>query len=142
MHNTKFTITGITIVVLAIVFACQPKLSIKTAQYATNGQKLYITHCQNCHGAKGDGLGTLYPPLTDTAYLSKNRAKLPRIIKYGMNETILVGGHEYTGPMPPLPSLTEIDIAYILTYVTTKFGQDTEIYSEQEVRKGLSIPTK
>ena len=142
MRNTNLTLLGISLIVIAIVFACKPNVSIKTAQYAANGQKLYAAHCLNCHGAKGEGLGKLYPPLTDTAFLSINRAKLASIIKNGMNETINVDGTTYVGPMPGVPSLTEIDIAYILTYVTTTFGEDTEIFSEQEVRNSLSVSEK
>ncbi|MGO1245378.1 MAG: c-type cytochrome [Sphingobacterium sp.] len=139
MYNATLTLTGISIVILVIVFACSPNVSIKTAQYASNGQKLYATHCQNCHGTKGEGLGTLYPPLTDSEFLSKNRSQLATIIKYGMNDTIVISGNTFVGPMPGIPSLTDIDIAYILSYVTTTFGNETEIFSEQEVRNNLSV---
>ena len=66
MRNTLFSLTMISILIGMLIFSCQPNVSIETAQYAVNGQKLYVTHCQNCHGAKGEGLGMLYPPLTDT----------------------------------------------------------------------------
>src|SRR5690606_39320814 len=56
---------GMLIVAISQLSACHSNLDIKTAQYAVNGQKLYKTHCENCHGTKGEGLGKLYPPLTD-----------------------------------------------------------------------------
>ena len=59
---------------LYLLFSCQSDLSIKTMQYATNGQKLYVTHCQNCHGAQGEGLGQLYPPLTDDQFFATSGA--------------------------------------------------------------------
>jgi len=108
-------------------------LNIQTAQYAVNGQKLYRTHCQNCHGAKGEGLGKLYPPLTDQKYLSDNRNKLASIIKHGLSGEIVVNGEKYDQAMPANPTLTDLDIAYILTYVTTHFGDSDSTFTQEEV---------
>ena len=112
-------------------------LNIQTAQYAVNGQKLYRTHCQNCHGAKGEGLGKLYPPLTDQKYLSENRNKLASIIKHGLSGAIVVNGEKYNQAMPANPTLTDLDIAYILTYVTTHFGDSDSTFTQEEVALGL-----
>jgi len=112
-------------------------LNIQTAQYAVNGQKLYRTHCQNCHGAKGEGLGKLYPPLTDQKYLSENRNKLASIIKHGLSGEIVVNGEKYNQAMPANPTLTDLDIAYILTYVTTHFGDSDSTFTQEEVVQGL-----
>lgn len=120
-----------------LALSCQSNISIQTAQYAVNGQKLYIAHCQNCHGAQGEGLGKLYPPLTDFQYLNENRQQLPSIIKNGMKGKITINGQEYDDVMPANPSLTDIEIAYILTYITTHFGNSTETYTLEEVNKNL-----
>lgn len=138
MRNTIFSLAGISILVGILIFSCQPNVSIETAQYAVNGQKLYATHCQNCHGAKGEGLGMLYPPLTDTAYLQQNREKLACIIKEGLSGPIEVKGIIYEGDMPGIPELNDVDIAYILTYITTTFGNSTQTYTRDEVKKNLS----
>lgn len=121
-----------------LIFSCQSPVRIETAQYAVNGQKLYVTHCQSCHGAKGEGLGMLYPPLTDTAYLQNNRAKLACIVKNGMTGPIEVNGKIFEGDMPGNAELTNVDIAYILTYITTAFGSNTETYTQEEVKNSLA----
>ncbi|HIX55368.1 MAG TPA: c-type cytochrome, partial [Candidatus Sphingobacterium stercoripullorum] len=95
MNNGRI---GIVLLVLfgfiTLIGSCQQgnKVSIKTAQYAVNGQKLYIQHCENCHGSKGEGLGKLYPPLTDSLFFSEYRSALPCIIKNGMNSPIVIHG--------------------------------------------------
>ncbi|HLT88312.1 MAG TPA: cytochrome c [Sphingobacterium sp.] len=137
MRNTVFSLAGISILIGVLIFSCQPNVSIETAQYAVNGQKLYITHCQNCHGSKGEGLGMLYPPLTDTTYLRENREKLACIVKNGMTGSIEVNGKIYEGDMPANPELTNVDIAYILTYITTTFGNSTETYTQEKVKNSL-----
>lgn len=138
MRNTIFSLVGISIFIGILIFSCQPNVSIETAQYAVNGQKLYVTHCQSCHGAKGEGLGMLYPPLTDTTYLVQNRGKLACIVKNGMTGPIEINGKIYDGDMPGTPELSNVDIAYILTYITTTFGGSTESYTQNEVKNSLA----
>ncbi|MBD1432518.1 cytochrome c [Sphingobacterium sp. DN00404] len=138
MRNTIFSLIAISMLIGMLILSCQPHVSIETAQYAINGQKLYVTHCQSCHGAKGEGLGMLYPPLTDTTYLQKNRSKLACIVKNGMTGPVEVNGKIFEGDMPANAELTNVDIAYILTYITTTFGNNTETYTQEEVKKSLA----
>ena len=117
--------------------SCQSGNEIKTAQYAVNGQKIYINHCKNCHGDKGEGLGLLYPPLTDVEFLTTNRDRLACIIKYGLDQEIQVGGKTFNNKMPANEILTDIDIAYVLTYITTNFGKQNQLFNLEEVQKDL-----
>lgn len=125
------------IICFQFLFSCQPQYSIETMQYVTNGQKFYTTHCQNCHGANGEGLAKLYPPLTDAGYLNEHRELLPCIIRHGMKGPIEISGVEYNEPMPGIPELTDIDIAYILTYVTVRFGDSKDKFGTEEVKEAL-----
>jgi len=123
---------------LQLLFGCSGDLSVETMQYATNGQKLYTTHCQNCHGAKGAGLGELYPPLTDATFLNEHRSQLACIVKNGMSGEIEVAGMIYNQQMPGVPELTSIDIAYLLTYVTTFFGDSNTHFTQEEIELYLN----
>lgn len=109
--------------------ACQGEQTIRTAQYAVNGQKLYAVQCRNCHGAKGEGLGKLYPPLTDSASLNGNRSQLACIIRHGRNAEVA---------MPPNPQLTPVEIAYLLTYIGNAFGNQLGIFTQEEVERSLA----
>lgn len=134
---TILTVLGMLIMTLGYLSSCHSNLNIETAQYAVNGQKLYVQHCQNCHGGKGEGLGKLYPPLTDVKYFEENRDFLSCIVKNGLDGEITVHGETYNEKMPANPQLTDMDIAYILTYVTTNFGKSDSIYSTIEVTEAL-----
>ena len=123
---------------MAYFSACQSNVDIQMAQYVVNGQKVYRNHCQNCHGAKGEGLAKLYPPLTDDSFFAANRAKLSCIVRHGIHEKIEVAGQQYDQPMPGNNKLTDLDIAYVLTYVTTTFGKSDSIYSHEDVKKALA----
>lgn len=136
MRNVKWVLSVLALWIL-FSLSCQSNISIKTAQYAVNGQKLYTVHCENCHGAKGEGLGRLYPPLTDQKYFKENRELLACIVKWGMQGEITVHGEQYNDIMPPNPTLTNVEIAYILTYITTRFADEKDIYSQEEVNESL-----
>ncbi len=121
---------------ISALIGCQSEIDIRTAQYSVNGQKVYITHCQNCHGEKGEGLGNLYPPLTDTKFLEKNRQKLACIVKHGATGELEVAGKKFNNTMPA-SNLSAVDIAYVLTYINTKINKGKEIFPLNEVEKQL-----
>lgn len=111
--------------VYIVIHACQSEQAIRTAQYTVNGKKVYTAHCQNCHGANGEGLGQLYPALTDTTFLATHRQLLPCMVKYGKAE------------MPANPQLSPIEIAYVLTYIGHSFGNTMDIFTQEEVQAAL-----
>lgn len=137
MRNLILVSILILTICFQFLFSCQPNYSIETMQYVTNGQKLYATHCQNCHGTNGEGLGKLYPPLTDPDYLNEYRETLPCIIRHGMRGPLEISGQLYNETMPGIPELTDIDIAYILSYVTVRFGDSKEKFGIDEVKDAL-----
>ena len=100
-----------------------PKLS----QYAVQGERLYERHCANCHQLNGTGLGRLYPALKNSEYLKKDPAELAGIIRNGMEGAIRVNGTEYDQPMAGNPTLTDLEIAEILTYINVSWGDGTLI---------------
>lgn len=105
--------------------------------YYTNGRDLYISYCQNCHGAKGEGLAKLAPPLTDTVFLKQNKKKLACWIKNGVSEPMVVAGIKYEAKMPD-HNFANIDIAQIIVYVTNTFGNNQGNYTQNEVAADLS----
>ncbi|WP_316818972.1 cytochrome c [Pedobacter nyackensis] len=120
-------------VLATIIYSCQNAAQVKQDVYYVNGRDLYIKHCQNCHGAKGEGLGALTPALTDTVFLKANREKLACFIRNGIKDTITVNGQQYEGTMPAFPELYDIDIAQLLVYITNSFGNNQGMYTPEEV---------
>lgn len=111
-----------------LIEGCQSEDQLNYARYYTNGKVLYDQHCQNCHNAKGDGLGKLIPPLTDSLFLKRNKNLLACIIKHGLNDSIKVNNTIYHEQMPANHELTDIDIAQIVTYITNSFGNKQGLY--------------
>jgi mono/diheme cytochrome c family protein len=123
--------------ICVIINACQNAQQLELAQYTTGGKDLYQLKCQNCHGQNGEGLGELAPPLTDTVFLKVNKSNLACIIKNGANKTMVINGKNYNGKMPAFKTLTDIDIAKIIVYVTNSFDNKQGLYTTIQVTKDL-----
>lgn len=121
-----------------IIQSCQDENSITYKRYYVNGKGLYERNCQNCHGADGKGLGTLYPPLTDSTYLILNKKKLACMIRNGQNEQITINNVAYQGQMPGNTTLADIDIAQVIVYISNSFGNKQGHYDQAEVTRDLA----
>ncbi|WP_442591660.1 c-type cytochrome [Pedobacter sp. AW31-3R] len=120
-----------------LFFSCQTADKIRQDAYYVNGRDLYISRCQNCHGAKGEGLGALAPPLTDSIYLKKNKQLLACFIKNGINDVpVTVNGQVYEGKMPAF-NMADIDIAQLIVYITNDFGNKQGMYTTEQVAQDL-----
>lgn len=123
--------------ICGIVYSCQNAAEMEQAKYTTGGKDLYIKYCQNCHNANGEGLGELYPALTDSTFLKDNKSKLACIIKNGSNQPMLINGKTYEGKMPAFQKIENIDIAKIIVYITNSFGNKQGMYTYEQVAKDL-----
>lgn len=107
--------------------------STKFQQYYVQGEKLYLKHCSNCHQKNGSGLGLVYPPLNRSDYMENNPEKVICLIRYGIKGNLLVNGKSYNQPMPGIPSLGDLEIAEIATYIYNTWEHNKGIISVQEV---------
>ena len=126
----------VSMVLLGMVYSCQTAEKVERDAYYVNGRDLYIRHCQNCHGEKGEGLGELVPPITDSVYMKTNRKALACIIKNGLSTPVTIHGKVYEGKMPDL-NLANIDIAQLIVYITNGFGAKQGMYTQEQVGKDL-----
>lgn len=117
--------------------SCQDEASITYKLYYVNGKGLYEKKCQSCHGADGRGLGTLYPPLTDTTYLRTNKNKLACIIRNGMSGPISINNISYDDNMPGDENIANIDLAQVITYINNSFGNSQGLYDLKSLEADL-----
>lgn len=103
------------------------------------GERIYKIHCANCHMDDGVGLGTLIPPLAGADYLSANREKLACIVRYGLNDTIVVNGKVYAENMPANDKLTDIQITNVLNYIFQSWGNNQRPLTFEEVKATLAV---
>jgi mono/diheme cytochrome c family protein len=133
----KFKVIGyISLLMIILFFSCQSDEQLEFSRYYSAGSAIYKNKCQNCHGAKGEGLQSLIPPFTDSVYLKANKTTLACTIKYGLKGKIKVYDRTFDGEMPA-NDFAPIEIAEVLTYVTNSFGNKLGTISSQQVETDL-----
>ena len=94
----------------------KPLTEAQTALFE-KGRTIYATLCAACHQPHGFGLDGLAPPLVDSEWVLGKPDILARIVMHGLAGPVKVSGRTYNLAMPPLPQLTDEDIAGVLTYL-------------------------
>jgi len=98
------------------------------------GASLYKKYCLACHQADGSGVPRLNPPLINTSYVTGEKEKLIAWVLQGTSEKIPIDDEYYTNNMPAQNYLTDQQIADVLTYVRSSFGNDASIVSPTDVK--------
>jgi mono/diheme cytochrome c family protein len=134
----KIRLIGIICIGLVVlVFSCQNDGQIEFNRYYAAGNTVYLSHCQNCHGNKGQGLQGLIPPLTDSAYLISNKGALACFVKNGLKGNIKINKKTFEGEMPPI-DLAPLEIAQVLTYAANAFGNKAGTITTEMVNADLT----
>jgi mono/diheme cytochrome c family protein len=110
----------------------------KFINYFRQGEQLYIKHCSNCHQASGTGLGRVYPPLKDSDYMKNNFEAVICLMKYGMEGELIVNGIQYNQAMPGVPSLTDLEVAEIATYIYNSWDNSRGLVGVKDVGQILN----
>jgi len=108
--------------------------AIKSRTSLTSGKAVYLQTCTACHLADGGGVGNLNPTLVKTSYVLKDKTRLINVVLKGMSQKP-VDGETYSNVMPAFNFLTNKQIADVLTYVRSSFGNRASVITEAEVKK-------
>lgn len=142
-HQTHYFILVIILLGLGLL-TCTPgdssnqTGSVKYQQYYVKGQELYKSYCANCHQPDGTGLGRLYPPLNKSDFMEQHVEEVICIIKNGRNGELWVNDTMYNQPMKSNPSLTELEVAEIATYIYNTWSIQKGIIEVAEVTRILA----
>ena len=105
----------------------------KFQQYFVEGEQLYLKHCSNCHQSTGKGLWLVYPPLAPSDFMDNKFEEVICMIKYGREGEVVVNGNSYSQRMPGVPTLTELEIAEITTYVYNCWGHERGMVDVRDI---------
>lgn len=95
--------------------------------------------CMTCHQANGQGLATTYPPLAGSEFANAANPAVPiRVLLHGLSGPITVKGTQFNGLMPQYGTgieMTDQEIADVLTYVRSSFGNSASAVTPDMVAK-------
>ena len=98
------------------------------------GEQIFKKYCLTCHQADGGGVPNMNPPLIKTEYVLGDKSRLIGIVLKGFNEKIEIDGERFANPMPELSILKDREIADVLTYVRSNFGNKASAVTVDEVK--------
>jgi glucose/arabinose dehydrogenase/mono/diheme cytochrome c family protein len=103
------------------------------------GALIYNKYCVNCHQKNGKGDGNLFPPLSGSEWVTggKYMEKEPgiRVLLSGLEGPVMVKNKPYNSVMPKHNFLSDGDIAAVLTYIRSNFGNNSSLVTASEVKK-------
>ncbi|WP_235927714.1 c-type cytochrome [Sandarakinorhabdus rubra] len=93
------------------------------ADPAPDGKAAFVARCAMCHQANGNGLAGQFPKLTGRAAAiaaaPAGRRYMARVVLHGMAGPIEVEGARIAGVMPGMSTLSDAEIAAILSHTLT-----------------------
>jgi len=114
---------------------------LSTAETPT---ELYARTCAACHGPNGEGAaGGTFPPLAKSEWLHGTPDRSIQIVLHGIQGPITVLDKDYDLGMPPHEaSLTDEQIATILTHVRSSFGNKEKPVTTTQVLNARKLSSK
>ena len=107
---------------------------LSRGQQVSGGAQTYYTYCSACHQLNGKGATGRFPPLTNTDWVTGDKNRLIDITLNGMDGSIEINGTVYNGVMPQHSFLSDSEIADVLTYIRSSFGNSASAVTESEVQ--------
>lgn len=122
-------------------------------QYA-RGTAIFQSVCATCHGADGNGVASLAPPLNNSEWVTGDKNNFIPIVLFGLTGPIKVGGKIYQAPeingdMPGIGQNDEFsdeDIAQLLTLIRNSWNNNgskitkADIQAARQKHKGREKP--
>lgn len=97
------------------------------------GNQLYAKQCLTCHQANGGGVPGMFPPLAGNAKISGPPSDIIRIVLFGLQGPLTVNGKDYNQLMPAQGYLSDKQIAELLTYIRSIWGNKASSVSAEQV---------
>ncbi|TVR53961.1 MAG: cytochrome c [Puniceicoccaceae bacterium] len=101
------------------------------------GRRLYTQQCVACHGANGQGVAGVFPPLVGTSWVVGAEERLIRVLLHGLVGEIEVLGNTYNANMPAFgpngARWNDQQIAAVATFIRQEWGNDAPAIDPETV---------
>lgn len=128
------------------VASLRPAVLLAGAAPAIDGKQLFGAKCAACHQGSGLGVAGVFPPVAASEWVTGDEKILSNILLHGVNGEMVVKGNTYKGAMPAWKSLSDDELAAVLTYIRSDWGNAAPpikaetIKSQRELTKARTEP--
>jgi mono/diheme cytochrome c family protein len=120
---------------LLVAFGASAQTKKTPAKSDGAGQQVYEQYCLACHQADGSGVPSLNPPLKQTDWVQGDKTRLINVVLKGLQEPIEINGESYNNVMPAHDFLSDKEVADVLTFIRSNFGNKADAVTPEEVKK-------
>jgi mono/diheme cytochrome c family protein len=114
-----------------------------TSASAKAGARLYENHCAQCHGDNGQGVAGAYPALSgNRAVTMPATANLVQIVLNGGYAPATAGNPRPYGMPPFMLVLSDTEVASLLTYLRSAWGNQAGEVSALDVNRARGGPQR
>ena len=97
------------------------------------GKVVYVQNCLSCHQVDGLGVDGMNPSLRKTSWVLGAKPRLIGVLLHGLQGQD-IDGEPYNNVMPAQATLTDQQVADVLTYVRNGFGNKASAVTVGEVK--------
>ncbi len=111
-----------------------------------DGKQVYAGKCSACHQPTGAGLAGVFPPLAASEWVIGDEKVLINILLHGVNGEMVVKGNTYNGAMPAWKSMSDDELAAVMSYIRSDWGNQgapitaKAVADQREATKAQSAP--
>ena len=116
------------------VAALRPPVTTAGVATAVDGKLLYGSKCAACHQATGLGVAGVFPPVAGSEWVVGDEKVLSQILLHGVNGEMQVKGVTYKGAMPAWNTMTDVELAAIMSYMRSAWGNQAGAISADTVK--------
>ena len=116
------------------VTTLRPPVPAAGAAASVDGKQLFGAKCAACHQATGLGVAGVFPPLAGAEWVLGEEKVLASILLHGIQGEIVVKGNTYKGVMPGFGTLADEEIAAVLTYIRSDWGNTAKPVTSATVK--------
>jgi mono/diheme cytochrome c family protein len=130
------------------VSSLRPPVKAAGGASAVDGKQIYTSKCVACHQATGQGVPGVFPPLAASEWVVGDEKVLARLLLHGVNGDMEVKGVVYKGAMPGWKAMSDDEIAGVMTYIRSDWGNKAAevsadvVKAEREATKARTEPYK
>lgn len=113
-----------------------------------DGKQIYGSKCAACHQATGSGVPGVFPPLAGSEWVTGDDKVLTHILLHGVNGELEVKGATYKGAMPAWKSMSDDELAAVMSYIRNDWGNKAAeispvtVAAQREATKARTEPYK
>lgn len=116
------------------VSSLRPPVVVTGSAAKVDGKQLYGAKCAACHQGTGLGVSGVFPPVAASEWVLGDEKILTNILLHGVNGEMNVMGRTYNGVMPAWNSLSDDELAAILTYIRSDWGNAAPLIKSETIK--------